>query len=146
MFLLADATLSQVIHMICAWSAWEWSTHDRLSREPAVRIASVFRCICSAPRRSFHRRFPWCWSCCRRGGAVLALVGIANGSVGGNGDGDSYLLPHPSDSSAILQDRKRLLLPGERTRHFSFLSLRRMSVRAPRLCPLCRPSMRSCWR
>ncbi len=50
----------------------------------------------------------------------LALVGIANGSVGGNGDDDSYLLPHPSDSSAILQDRKRLLLPGERTRHFSF--------------------------
>ncbi len=39
--------------MICAWSAWEWSTHNRLSREPAVRIASVFRCICSAPRRLF---------------------------------------------------------------------------------------------
>ncbi len=31
MFLPADATWSQVIHVICAWSAWEGSTHGRLS-------------------------------------------------------------------------------------------------------------------
>ncbi len=44
--------------------------------------------------------------------------------------GESYLLPQPLDSAAVLQDRKRLLLPGERTQRFSFLSLRRMSARA----------------
>ncbi len=35
----------------------------------------------------FHQRFPWCRSHCRRGRAASALVGIASGSVGGNGDG-----------------------------------------------------------
>ncbi len=41
---------------------------------------------------------------------------------------------------------RRLLLHGERTQRFSYLPLRRVSARAPRLCPLCHPSMRSCWR
>ncbi len=41
---------------------------------------------------------------------------------------------------------RRLLLPGERTRRFSYLPLRTVSARAPRLRPLCHPSMRSCWR
>ncbi len=30
-FLPADVTWSQVIHVICAWSAWKGSTHGRLS-------------------------------------------------------------------------------------------------------------------
>ncbi len=57
----------------------------------------------------------------------------------------TYLLPQQSESAAVLRDRKRWRLPGEQTRRFSYLPLRRMSVRPPRLCLLCRPSMRSCW-
>ncbi len=73
--------------MICAWSAWEWSMHGRLSREPTVCIASVFRCIRSAPGRLFltlkelSPAFPVVLV------AASALVGITSGSVGGNGDG-----------------------------------------------------------
>ncbi len=38
-------------------------------------------------RKGFHQCFPQCWSRCLRGGAASALLGIASGSVGGNGDG-----------------------------------------------------------
>ncbi len=61
-----------------------------------------------------------------------------------------YLLPHPPDPAAALWDQKpalRFLPPGKAARCSDCLPPRRSTWWASmRICPLIRPSMRSCWR
>ncbi len=81
------------MHTVCAWSDWEWSMLSRLSRGPTACIVSGFHCVCFAPGEnslwggSFHQRSSRCRPRFHRGGALAVLVGITDGSDGGNEDG-----------------------------------------------------------
>ncbi len=55
-FLPAHTKSRVRIHTACAWSAWEWSTQSRVSRDAC--IVSVFPCVRFAPGRHSSRREP----------------------------------------------------------------------------------------
>ncbi len=86
------------------WSDWEWSMQGRLSRGPTAHIMSGFHCVWYAHGGensfwggSFHQRSSQYLPRFRWGGAVVAvLMGIADGSDGGNEDGRApiFFLSH----------------------------------------------------
>ncbi len=133
----ANSTWLQVTHTACARSAWE----RRSMHSPQLEGAGCPHCdfLPMHVLRSWKALFD-------EKGAFISVSGGAGSTAGeakrrrpswgsqvdlleGMETGESLSPFHPSDSTAVLRDRKpalRLLLPEERTRSFSYLPLRRM--------------------